>query len=331
MSFLVLHSDWRIQDSNKAFSDLVGFSKDEITRSSPFLYGMKPTEHDNLGAMGAGQGLGEQLKFLTHVKKKDGAVMPVTVYLSQARDDKGEVTNYYAIVEPEKPGCGTPEPGMLECMTDPVILVDKDAAVVFANKEALAMLKRDASDVLGKKLIDIYKRPSYTLFYKKLIYSLNEHRPASLEDFDNRLNRWYDVRFYPCGEGMIAHFRDISLRKHQDWWLRIMMFALDRVREQVLLADASGRINYINASTLEALGYKKDEIRILRIFDVIESLSVERWAETVKQAKEEGSMRLVVTMVGKGGMTIPAQIEAYYLKFFNVEYICMVTSIGAAR
>ncbi len=328
VAFIILSPDWRILECNRAFNSLTGLSLGEIESSSPFLYGIKPPENGSREMAGGGRECEESLAFISYIRKKDGSIMPVNIYLGQVRDNKGNILKYYAVVEP-KPQCTIRMPRELECITEPVLLVDGNGYVMSANKEALAMLKKDARDVVGKKLIDLYRRPSYTLFYKKFVRCQEERRASGLEDFDQRLNKWFDIRFYPCSDGTIAHFRDITLRKYQDWWLRMMTFALDEVREPVLLADTGGRVLYINAAASEALGYKKDKIRAMKVFDIIGPFPAGQWDEYVKMAKNKGNTTFEAFLAGKGRMAPPAQIVASYLRFFNVEYICLVANAAA--
>ncbi len=327
--FVIFSPDWRILDCNQAFASLTGFSRDEVKSSSPFLYGVKPSGAENIELIGTGPCTGEQLKFLTHVLVKNGTIIPVSAYLSEVKDNKGDITGYYAVIGPVETKCELPASNLLGCIGDPVLLIDKKTDVLFANNEAVAVLKKDTSDIIGKKIMDLYRRPSYTLFYKKLMYSIDERRASGLEDFDIRLNRWYDIRFYPCGEDTIIHFRDINLRKHQDWWLRMAMFSLDKIREPVLIVDAIGRILYINASALDVLGYEKDEMRALKIFDFIRPIPAERWEDIMVRARSVKRVEINASLACKGGKAIAAKVDAYYLKFFNVEYLCLVVKTAA--
>ncbi len=64
--------------------------------------------------------------------------------------------------------------------------------------------------------------------------------------------------------------------------------AIDTAREAVLWVDAEGRLAYVNQRACDWLGYARDEVGRLRIWDLDVGTTPERWAAIWKQTLIDG-------------------------------------------
>src|SRR5262245_25303260 len=64
--------------------------------------------------------------------------------------------------------------------------------------------------------------------------------------------------------------------------------AIDTAREAVLWVDGEGRLAYVNQRACTWLGYARDEVGRLRIWDLDVGMTREKWASVWKQTLIDG-------------------------------------------
>jgi PAS domain S-box-containing protein len=84
--------------------------------------------------------------------------------------------------------------------------------------------------------------------------------------------------------------------------------AIDTAREAVLWVDGDGRFAYANARACSWLGYTRDELSALRIWDVDVGTTPERWAAIWKQTLIDGTTE--TSYRRKDGNLVPVEVSA---------------------
>jgi len=107
-----------------------------------------------------------------------------------------------------------------------------------------------------------------------------------------------------------------------DRWLRFTQFAVDNLSDAAYWMEEDARIIYVNDAACRLLGYTKDELLAIRVYDLNADTDRSQWSEIwarLKQARRrifEGRHR------AKNGRIIPVEIAANFLEFDGREYSC---------
>ncbi|MCL4394121.1 MAG: response regulator, partial [Chloroflexi bacterium] len=104
--------------------------------------------------------------------------------------------------------------------------------------------------------------------------------------------------------------------------LRFTQYAVDHAAEFVHWLDGEGRFVYANDAMCVALGYQREELYSLSIFQVDENITAEDWAQRFSRVRESGSMTVQSRHRSKDGRTFPIEVTVDYAEFDGKEYYC---------
>jgi PAS domain S-box-containing protein len=114
---------------------------------------------------------------------------------------------------------------------------------------------------------------------------------------------------------------DITARQLMEHERSLMLFALNHVSEEVLLADKGARIHFVNETACRALGYSKDELLKLRVADIDPNFQMEAWAGHWRDLKRRGSLWLESRHRAKDGRLYPVEMSSSYFEYEGGSYI----------
>jgi PAS domain S-box-containing protein len=118
-----------------------------------------------------------------------------------------------------------------------------------------------------------------------------------------------------------AVFTDITERKIIEEHLELLFNTLDVASDSVYWMDTKGRFCYANAAGCKALGYSKDELLNMRVFDVNPAATPQKWDEVWHAIKDKGNYTSESVHRRKDGSEFPVEIASTYAKFGDKEYI----------
>ncbi|NKJ50854.1 hypothetical protein CIC12_29855 [Burkholderia sp. SG-MS1] len=99
---------------------------------------------------------------------------------------------------------------ILDHITDGVMALDREWKFRNINATAARLLKRPAADLLGREIWAEYPDligSSYEAAYRQ---AAETGRPGTATDFYAPLNTWFEVRAFPCDDGVIVLVRDVT-------------------------------------------------------------------------------------------------------------------------
>ena len=131
--------------------------------------------------------------------------------------------------------------------------------------------------------------------------------------------RTYPIRFEEQ-RLVLGIARDISDRKQAEESLRLSQFSLDHSSDAAFWVAPDGRFLYVSDASCRLLGYSREELLSMAVWDVNMDFSAERWLELWAQIKQKGSMRVESLHRAKDGRMIPVEISTNYLNFGGTEY-----------
>ncbi|MGZ5015695.1 MAG: PAS domain S-box protein [Methylobacter sp.] len=115
--------------------------------------------------------------------------------------------------------------------------------------------------------------------------------------------------------------KDITERKAIGEKLVLLDYALDHVEEAVYLIDEEAGFVQINEAACKMLGYTRDELLSMRIFDIDPDFGPEQWQQ-FKNSRHDGtlSMTLETHHKTKDGRIFPVEVSANHIDYQGQNY-----------
>jgi PAS domain S-box-containing protein len=113
---------------------------------------------------------------------------------------------------------------------------------------------------------------------------------------------------------------EIAERKQAEEALHLSRFCIDRAGLGIYQSDENGTIFSVNEHACNSLGYSRDELCALTIFDIDPEIFPEKMLELKKILDETGSATHYTTHRRKDGSTFPVEITANTIDFRGKRY-----------
>jgi PAS domain S-box-containing protein len=124
---------------------------------------------------------------------------------------------------------------------------------------------------------------------------------------------------------LICTFMDVTDRRLLEESLKLARFSLDGAPEGIFWAAPDGGFYYANDAACNSLGYTRDELLSLRLWDVDPAFTKENWPARWDEIKDKGHVRLESAHVTKDKTALPTEVHYAYLESRGKEYICAFT------
>jgi PAS domain S-box-containing protein len=124
---------------------------------------------------------------------------------------------------------------------------------------------------------------------------------------------------------------EIAVRRSTEEDLQLTQEAMNRSSEAICLVNPSGRYLHINDATCHQLGYTREEMLNLTVFDIAVQTNPEEWAERWRKYREIGSLSFEGHRVRKDGKTIPVDMTVSHIQFGDNEYLFIVARDATVR
>jgi PAS domain S-box-containing protein len=125
--------------------------------------------------------------------------------------------------------------------------------------------------------------------------------------------------------------REIAVRRSTEESLRLTQAAMDRSSEAICMVHPSGRYLNVNDATCRQLGYSREEMLNLTVFDVALQTDPEAWAERWQKYREVGSISFEGQRLTKDGRKIPVDMTISHIQFGDSEYLFIVARDATVR
>ena len=116
--------------------------------------------------------------------------------------------------------------------------------------------------------------------------------------------------------------QDITSRKQAEEALGLTRFTVERLGDAVYWMDIDGRFVDVNETACRLLGYTREELLQLSVFDIDPGLSVDAWARVWPILREKQTVAHEWRHRAKDGRLIPVEVTANYIKFNDRELNC---------
>ncbi len=135
---------------------------------------------------------------------------------------------------------------------------------------------------------------------------------------------WFEGRSTPrqindtiCHYGVLT---DISRRKNIETSLRLAKFSLEKAPIGIWRIGHNGEVLDVNEQGCKSLGYSREELCRMSVFDFNPDQSIKVWENMVSQLRRAGSVTLEMHHRRRNGEVFPIQLIKAIMYFENQEY-----------
>jgi PAS domain S-box-containing protein len=106
---------------------------------------------------------------------------------------------------------------------------------------------------------------------------------------------------------------DITPRKQAEETLRLTQFAMEHAQDGIFMIDDQGAFMYVNSAACSSMGYSRDELLGLKVFDIDPDFPVENWERHKESMRQVGAKRFESRHQAKDGRIFPVEVTSNYI------------------
>ncbi|MHC1736695.1 MAG: PAS domain S-box protein [Ignavibacteriaceae bacterium] len=330
-SILVIDLERKVTDCNPAFSELFGYSREEITGKETSALYANEEEFQKMGKrISENQGnriYFQEMKF----KKKNGEVFPAEGSTFFLRESQGSIVGYIALIRDisERKMLEREKFGLLEIIENSlneIYIFDAETLEFqYANQRTLSNIGYSIEELAKKKPTDLKPLFNYESF-NDLIQPLKNGEVEKLffETIHRRKNGTeypvevhLQVSTYKNKPAFISVINDISERKLKDAAIfesnEQIRLLLENSADAILLTHPRGRILKANAATTKIFEYSEEEIMSTSRATIID-LTDSRLEQALEERDRTGHFRGELTGQRKDGTKFPIYLSSSIFK-----------------
>lgn len=116
-----------------------------------------------------------------------------------------------------------------------------------------------------------------------------------------------------------AFIVDVSSRRELEERLMLTQYAVDHFTDSSIWLDYGGRIVYVNEEACRLLGYSREQLLSIDMWDIDPRYSPGRYRDVWESIKKGGLGFIESNLVTRDGRRVPVEIHSSYIRFGNVE------------
>jgi len=182
---------------------------------------------------------------------------------------------------------------------------------------------KDAGEIIGKEDAELPWKENAAA-YRADDQAVMERNTPKLDSVEPQANpagdaRWIKISKLPMHDhagtviAVLGTYEDVTRRKESEESLRFSQFALDNCSIPAHRVDPQGRFLYVNDAACRALGYSREELLALSVWDVDEGMKADAWQSFWRGLRERRSVLIETRQRAKDGRVFPVEIACSYL------------------
>src|SRR5688500_17788929 len=158
-------------------------------------------------------------------------------------------------------------------ISEGVLAFDRSGVFVYANESAATLFGKKPAELIGRSIRALVSKGDAGNLPEIMVHSLEENRPAEIEEFSEATRRWHAVRVYPGESGATVFLQDITDKKLAEDSLRVSeaKFAgiVNISADAIISVDIDQHIIHFNSGAEEIFGWTAAEIIGQKLDDLI--------------------------------------------------------------
>lgn len=188
--------------------------------------------------------------------------------------------------------------------------IRKDGGMGFEHWTFRAIFKENNEIIgyhaVGRNITDLKKSEEQLRQYYDNLERLIQERTKELQDVNKRLL------------GVISEKEELEEE------LLFTQFAFDNASDSIILFDEPGAVYKSNTTACELLGYSKDEIKSISVFDINPSISGEGWRNMWTEGRPGKKDRTISIHAKKDGKVFDVDVSRTFVSFMGRMYLCSI-------
>ncbi len=268
------HADGRQMNTIPAWQAFTGQSDAEVLHEG-WSAAIHPEDRDQvIRAWKEAVANGMPYRVEERVRRHDGVYRTMAVSAVPVRDSAGTIVEWVGthtdITEQQQARQELERAhhrlqDVFDSITDGLCVLDRDLRYIFYNENGARITGMKASDIIGKRLGDLYPENKSNVFGETYRRALATGETIHFEEFQGPpLNKWFECNCYPSAHGLTVYFRDITERRNTEEALRKSESRYRGLFDSNMIGvgrpDRHGFIHHSNAELQRITGYTREEI-----------------------------------------------------------------------
>jgi len=214
---------------------------------------------------------------------------------------------------------------IFEAMTEGITVTNTLGQIEDMNEATLHLHRYGHRDeVLGRSAMELFARADWPRASQGIRQALESGRSVAAEykmvrkdgavfDAEQNSALLRDAEGAPAG--FVSITRDITERKRAEEALRLTRASVDATAAEIFWFTEDGRFTDVNQTACEMLGYTREELLTMGLFDIDPDFPAAAMAGISAQIKSSGSFTLTSRHRAKDGRIFPVEINVYSVQF----------------
>ena len=210
---------------------------------------------------------------------------------------------------------------------DPVVVKNWDGKFVLSNKACAELYGTTPEDMIGKDDGDYIPDQNLAEFFRRNIQEImseGEMKVVYENSIDVKTNERRDYKSvkipYKNSKAeaqilVVAH--DITEQKRKEEELQFMNYALNKVSDASYLINENGNILKVNESACKALGYTKDELESMSVFEISTKANKESWSDLFHHLSKN---MIETNHIRKDKTQFSVEVSSTYVEYLGKKY-----------
>jgi len=214
---------------------------------------------------------------------------------------------------------------------------DRSLRMIAANPAAAAFTGVEAEDLVGRTIDECFpgfRGKGITARFAEVVRSGRATELDTFQYSDGRVSDGvFSVRAFPLGNSLVAVvFEDITRQYRAESNLRLTKFAVDQMANAVFWMKSDAGFIYVNNAACESLGYTREELLSLHLYDIDPSVTRENWETFFDGLRLRRSETRESVHRCKDGREFSIEVSVSRLEWEGQEYdFCFVRDITERR
>lgn len=230
----------------------------------------------------------------------------------------------------------------LDASANAVMITDTDGIVQWVNSAFTALTGYTSNEVIGKNPRQLVKSGKHDqAFYRNMWETITSGKVWQGETINRRKDGsiyYEDQTISPVRDekGQISHFiaikQDISGRKKTEESLSLFRSLIDQSNDAIEIIDpGTGRYLDVNEKGCRELGYDREEILNLAVFDIDPMIDEYGFRDKVHELKKSRALTWESFHKRKNGTAFPVEVNIKYVSLDKDYIVAIVRDITERR
>ncbi len=214
-----------------------------------------------------------------------------------------------------------------------MFICDLNGTFIYVSENLYSLSGSSGENLIGKSWSELGITPICVSKTEQAFAQLKlDQSPVTIEieyGSRNKTHRSAEIRMVPVIENGVVTaidgvFTDTTEQKIAEEKQHIIQLSIDRIIDSVFWIDQRANIVFVNEAACKNLGYRREELESMTVFDVDPSIPREGWDEHWNSIMGSGFQSIQSVHRTKNGVNFPVEISANKVEYGNKRFNCAV-------